>query len=65
MIDIEIGRTPTGGRQFPIAFRLEFIHQWDAATARGARTRLLREHNLTRATVRRWLRSRDEGEFTG
>ncbi|WP_241962006.1 hypothetical protein [Rhodococcus opacus] len=65
MIDIEIGRTPTGGRHFPIAFRLEFIHRWDAATDRGAKTRLLREHNLTTATVRRWLHSRDEGEFTG
>ncbi|BAH49109.1 hypothetical protein ROP_08620 [Rhodococcus opacus B4] len=35
MVDVEIGRTPTGGRQFPIAFRLEFIHEWDAATGRG------------------------------
>ncbi|RKM76300.1 hypothetical protein COO55_32580 [Rhodococcus opacus] len=31
MIDIEIGRTPTGGRQFLIAFRLAFIHRWDAS----------------------------------
>ena len=34
MIDIEIGRTPTGGRQFPIAFRLEFIHRWDTSLLR-------------------------------
>ena len=65
MIDIEIGRTSTGGRQFPIAFRLEFIHRWDAATTRGAKTRLLREHNLARNTVERWLHSRDQGEYSG
>lgn len=64
MIDIEIGRNPTGGRTFPVAFRVEFVQQWDEATTRGAKTRLLREHSLIYATVRRWLHSRDEGEFS-
>ncbi len=63
VIDIEIGRTPTGGRTFPVAFRIEFVQRWDDAIERGAKTRLLREHNLTGATVRRWLRSRERGEY--
>jgi phage terminase Nu1 subunit (DNA packaging protein) len=43
---------------------LEFIRAWDAATpVRGGRTRLLREHNLDKATVRRWLLARDRGEL--
>lgn len=63
MIDIEIGRTRTGGRTFPVAFRIAFVEQWDLCTDHGSKVRLLREHNLTRATVRNWLRSRDEGEY--
>ena len=63
VIDIEIGRTQTGGRAFPVDFRIAFVEQWDAATERGARTRLLREHNLAYGTVRRWLRSRERGDY--
>lgn len=63
MIDIELGRTPTGARSFPIEFRMAFVEQWDAATERGAKVRLLREHNLTYSTIRRWFRSRDRGDY--
>ncbi|KOS53050.1 hypothetical protein [Rhodococcus rhodochrous] len=64
MIDIEIGRTPTGKRSFPLAFRIEFLRRWDACVERGARTRLLREHALAESTVRRWTDARDRGEWT-
>lgn len=64
MIDVEIGRTRSGGRTFPLAFRIEFVRQWHAAVERGEKARLLREYNLTRKTVDPWLRARDRGEFT-
>ncbi|MFY2789776.1 hypothetical protein, partial [Rhodococcus sp. MALMAid1271] len=63
VIDIEIGRTTTGGRTFPVAFRIAFVEQWDLCTDHGAKVRLLREHNLAKSTVRNWLRSRDAGEY--
>lgn len=65
MIDIEIGRSVSGVRKFPLAFRIEFLRQWDlAALERGAKVALLREHNLTANTVKRWLLARERGEFT-
>ncbi|MGU3438415.1 hypothetical protein ACNHUS_36070 [Actinomycetes bacterium M1A6_2h] len=64
MIDIEIGRSATGVRSFSIAFRIEFLRQYDAAIERGAKTALLREYNLTGNTVKRWREARDRGEFT-
>ncbi|MCI1748042.1 MAG: hypothetical protein LKI24_08065 [Acidipropionibacterium sp.] len=63
-ISAPVGRTSSGRRAFTIAFRLEFLQAWDACTARGDKTRLLREHQLTRNTVLRWLQARDRGEFT-
>ncbi|WP_433656367.1 hypothetical protein ACQPW1_08325 [Nocardia sp. CA-128927] len=64
MIDVPIGRTVSGGRTFPLAFRVEFVRQYHAAIERGEKTQLMREHNLTRATVREWLRADGRGEFT-
>lgn len=65
MIDVEIGRSVTGGRKFPVAFRVEFLRQWDlAALERGAKVALMRENKLTFNTVKRWLDARDRGEFT-
>jgi hypothetical protein len=64
MIDIEVGRSRTGMRKFPVAFRLEFLQQWDQCLEHGAKTRLMREHNLARQTVERWLEARNRGEFT-
>lgn len=63
MIDTEIGRTPTGQRAFPLEFRIEFLRQWDECVAWGAKTRLLREHALPRATVDRWLAARKRGDW--
>ncbi|OZF08903.1 hypothetical protein CH300_03010 [Rhodococcus sp. 15-1154-1] len=63
-IDVAIGRTPTGGRAFPLGFRVEFLRQWDECVERGAKTALLREHNLTQNTVKRWIHARDNGEWT-
>lgn len=63
-IDVEIGRTATGGRQFPIAFRVEFLRRWDECVERGSKTRLMREHGLVGSTVMRWLEARANGEFT-
>ena len=63
MIDVPIDRSVGGGRRFPLAFRVEFLRQWDNAVARGARAGLLREYNLARPTVGAWLRARDRGEF--
>jgi len=63
MISIEPGLTPTGLRRFPIGFRLEFLREWDACRERGAKTRLLRENDLTRATVLRWVEARRRGEL--
>ncbi|MDV7199699.1 hypothetical protein R4172_19345 [Rhodococcus kroppenstedtii] len=64
MIDIEIGRSATGVRKFPVGFRVEFLRSWDAAIERGAKTALLREYALTQNTVKRWLEARERGEFT-
>ncbi|OLT41397.1 hypothetical protein BJF87_16040, partial [Gordonia sp. CNJ-863] len=63
-ISVEVGRTPRGQRSYPLGFKVEFLQLWDAATLeRGGRARLLREHGLSRATVRGWLHSRDRGDF--
>lgn len=63
MIDVVVGRAPAGGRSFSLAFRVEFLRQWDLAVTRGAKGQLLREFNLARPTVGAWLRARDRGEF--
>lgn len=65
MISVGPGVSATGRRQFPIGYRLEFLREWDACHDRGAKTRLLRENDLTRATVRRWLEARRRGELEG
>ncbi|APE11915.1 MULTISPECIES: hypothetical protein [Rhodococcus] len=64
MIDVEVGRTPTGMRSFSMAYRSEFLRQWDAAIERGSRAKLLRENNLAYGTVHRWIAARDRGEWT-
>lgn len=64
MSDTMIGLTVTGGRSFPLAFRVEFLRRWDECIERGAKTRLLREHNLASSTVERWLAARTRGEWT-
>ena len=63
MISIEAGLTPTGQRSFPIGYRLEFLREWDGCRDRGAKTRLLRENDLSRATVQRWVDARRRGEL--
>lgn len=63
-IDIPIGRSAKGRRSFPIAFRIAFLQRWDLAVQRGAKTQLMREYNLTRATVREWLEARESGAFS-
>lgn len=64
MSEIVIGRTSTGGRSFPLAFRIEFLRRWDECVERGSKTRLLRESGLASSTVERWLSARDRGELT-
>lgn len=64
MIDVAIGRTATGARSFPLGFRVEFLRQWDQCLARGSRTALLRQYNLTGNTVKRWIDARENGEWT-
>ena len=64
MIEVEIGRTATGIRRFPIGFRIEFLRCWDAAIERGDKARLLREYNLVRSTIDPWLEARDRGKYT-
>lgn len=49
---------------FPLAFRIEFLREWDRAIEWGAKTRLLRQYALAPATVGRWVRARDRGEWT-
>lgn len=63
MISVPIDRAMSGGRRFPLAFRVEFLRQWDEAVERGAKAGLLREFNLTAATVKAWRRSRANGAF--
>lgn len=64
-IEVPIGRTAQGRRHFPIAYRVEFLQRWDqATTTRGARARSLRANHLSEATVQRWIRAREAGEFT-
>lgn len=64
MIEVEVGRTPTGQRAFPLEFRVEFLRRWDECVERGAKTRLLREHGLAPGTVQRWIAARDRGEWS-
>jgi uncharacterized protein involved in type VI secretion and phage assembly len=63
MIDVEVSRTATGARRFPVAFRVEFVRLWREAVERGAKARLLREYNLTGPTVSRWLAAHERGEY--
>jgi transposase-like protein len=63
MISVEFGLTATGRRRFPVGYRLEFLREWDACHDRGAKTRLLRENDLSRATVARWVEARRRGEL--
>lgn len=63
MIDIPVGRTRTGKPAYPMAYRIEFLRQWDQCLERGAKTRLLRENRLDRNTVRRWIQARDSGDL--
>jgi hypothetical protein len=64
MSDMVIGRTRSGGRSFPLSFRIEFLRRWDECVEHGSKTRLLREHNLAKSTVDRWLEARARGEWT-
>lgn len=64
MIDVEIGRTASGRRQFPVAFRIEFLKQWRQAVERGAKVRLLRQYNLDHKTVGRWVDADKCGDLT-
>ncbi len=63
MIEVEIGRTASGRRTFPLAFRVEFVRRWDEAVERGAKARLMREFCVTRRTVHVWLEQRARGEL--
>lgn len=63
MIGIEVGRTPTGRRAFPLEFRVEFLRQWDGCVEWGAKARLLREHAVSSSTVERWLAARERGDW--
>ncbi|MEE8867877.1 MAG: hypothetical protein SOH99_02395 [Acidipropionibacterium acidipropionici] len=63
-ITAPVGRTASGRRAYTIAFRLEFCQAWQACTARGDKTRLLREYQLTRSTVVRWLDACHRGELS-
>ena len=64
MIDIPIGRTPTGKRSFTMAYKFEVLRLWDQCLDRGAKARLMRENNLDSSTVHAWVRARDRGDFT-
>jgi transposase-like protein len=63
MIDVEIDRSAGGGRKFSLAFKIEFLREWDNAVERGGKSRLLREYKLSPSTVMKWRQSRDRGEF--
>ena len=63
MNELVIGRTSSGGRSFPLAFRVEYLRRWDECVERGAKVRLLREFDLAKSTVERWLKARDGGEL--
>lgn len=60
-----VGRTKAGNRSFTLEYKLAFLREWDAAVGEvGARSRMLRERNLSRSTVGRWLDARKKGQFT-
>lgn len=62
-ITVPVGRTQLGHRAFSMAYKIEFLRRWDNCTERGAKSRLLRENNLTSGTIRAWLKARDEGHL--
>lgn len=62
-ITAPIGRSATGVRKFPLAFRVEFLQAWDQCVERGSKVRLMREYGLARQTVNRWLLARERGDF--
>ena len=59
MNELVIGRTSSGGRSFPLSFRVEYLRRWDECVERGAKVRLLREFDLAKSTVEGWLKARD------
>lgn len=61
MITTPIGTTATGKRSFPAAYQIEFLAAWDECVGHGDKARLLREHRLAKATVKRWLDARAAG----
>lgn len=60
-ISAPVGSTASGKRSFSLGYRLEFLAAWDQCEAHGDKARLLRANGLSRDTVKRWLRARDEG----
>lgn len=63
MLAAQPGITPTGRRSFNNDYRREFLREWDACHERGQKTALLRENNLSYATVRKWISARDNGRL--
>ena len=37
MNELVIGRTSSGGRSFPLSFRVEYLRRWDECVERGAK----------------------------
>lgn len=64
MDDHVITISPNGTRRFPLSFRIEFVRRWDAAIEHGSKVKLMREYNLAQTTIARWLKARDEGQWT-
>ena len=65
MISIAPGLTASGTRTFSIAYRLEFLREWDGCIERGSKIALLRENSLDSNTVKRWINARERGEMEG
>ncbi|MGN5237018.1 MULTISPECIES: hypothetical protein [unclassified Rhodococcus (in: high G+C Gram-positive bacteria)] len=63
LITVPIRRTQQGHRAFSMAYKIEFLRRWDACIERSAKSRQLRENNLTSTMVRAWIKARDAGHL--
>lgn len=63
VISAPVGRSRSGKRSFSFAYRVEFLQAWDECVERGAKARMLREHNIAWPVVKGWLDARARGDF--
>ncbi|MET9201788.1 hypothetical protein [Gordonia sp. NPDC003585] len=55
--------TPGGRNCYTLAFKVQFLQDWDRCVEYGSKARMLRERGVSDRTVRDWLGARARGNF--